>query len=257
MDWVLFARLSLVAALLMVGLIVWRAVSCAAGWRAWVCYRIDHLHGLLMTRCSATNACTYPEHGPAIIVANHSSPVDPLLLWFRHFAQFRKPRLRVIGFLTAREYHLQSGPVGWVCRAMQSIPVERSGHDMAPLREALRRLQAGHLLGVFPEGRLNRNTPDEQLLPGGTGAAWLAMRSGAPVIPVFIRNAPRPASIVRAFLTRSRSTLTYGNPIDLSCWSEKKPDHKELTEVTDLIMQQLAELGGVRPSPTADRQQCE
>ena len=257
MEWVAFVPALIVVAIVTIGLILWRAAICGAGWRAWVCYQIAHLHGLLITRCSATNACTYPEHGPAIIVANHSSPLDPMLLWFRHYSLFRVPRLRVIGFLTAKEYCVRRGIVGWVCRSMQSIPVERSGHDMAPLRAALRRLQAGHLVGIFPEGRLNVTSPDEQLLPGGTGVAWLAMRSGAPVIPVFIRNSPRAESMVRAFFTRTRSTRTFGQPIEFSRGVDKKPDHRELTENAGLIMQRLAELGGIRPAVTTDRPNTE
>ncbi len=252
MDRVDFAFALFVAVLLAAGITVWRAAVCAAGWRAWVCYQIGRVHAVLLTRCSATNACTYPEHGPAIIVANHTSPVDPQLLWFRHFAQFRKPRMRVIGFLMAREYYFQRGFVGWVSRAMESIPVNRSGQDAAAMREALRRLEAGHLLGVFPEGRINLSSPDEQLLPGGTGVAWLAMKSRAPILPVFIRNAPRSASIVRSFITRTRTTLTYGEPINLAFPEGGKVDHERLAEVADLIMMQLARLGGIQHSQPAN-----
>ena len=248
MDWLNFAVCSSIVVALMTGLVVWRAFSSGAGWAAWVCYQVARLQAAVYAGWSSTNACTYPETGAGIIVANHSSPVDPSLLWIRHFAQFKRPRLRVIGFLMAREYYVQSGIVGWVCRVMQSIPMDRSGQDMAPLRQALRRLQAGHLLGVFPEGRLNTVSPDTQLLPGGVGVAWLALRSSAPVIPVFIKDAPRSSSMVRAFFTRSKTTLTYGSPIDLSRWTSRKPDHDVLLEVTDHIMQQLANLGGILPT---------
>lgn len=243
-----------VAGIVLAALVVaaWRAVRCEAGWRAWVCYQIDRLHALLVTRLRMENACTIPEFGPAIIVANHTSPVDPPMLWIRHYAGFTKPRLRVIGFLMAREF-MGRGLVAWVCRAMESIPVGRSGRDSGPMREALRRLEAGHLLGVFPEGRLNKDTPDEQLLPGGTGAAWLALHSGAPVIPIFIRNAPRHRSLVWAFLTRTRSSLRYGPPVDLSRWRNRKIDHDVLTEVTDEIMRSIAALGGIRYTPIANR----
>jgi 1-acyl-sn-glycerol-3-phosphate acyltransferase len=230
---------------------VWRARRCSAGWRVWLCYQIVEIHRFLFTRCTATNQCTYPEQGPAIIVANHTSPVDPMLLWTRHFAQFNKPRLRVIGFMMAKEYYDSSRIIRWVSNVMESIPVERSGRDMAPIREALRRLQNGHLLGLFPEGRLNVTSPTEQLLPGETGVAWLALRSGAPVIPVFICNAPRCNSMVGMFFKPTRATLTYGPPIDLSKWKSNKPSHADLVEVTDLIMDTLAEMGGLRTSPTS------
>ena len=238
-------------------ILLFRAATCSAGWRAWVCYQISRIHCLVFSHCRPTNPCTYPENGPAIIVANHTSPVDPVLLWTRHFAQFKKPRLRVIGYMMAKEYYIRGGLLSWAFRAMESIPVERSGRDMAPIRDALRRLEQGHLLGLFPEGRINIKTPNEQLLPGGTGVAWLALRSKAPVIPVFIHKAPRSTSMVGAFFTWTRSTLTYGEPIDLSRWHNEKPSHLELIEVTDLIMQRLAELGGVRMTPTVSRSHIE
>lgn len=227
-----------------------RAATCPAGWQAWVCYQIALLHRTFFARCKMSNACPFPETGPAIIVANHTSPVDPVLLWHRHFAQFRKPHLRVIGFMMAKEFYQQNVIMRWVCRALESIPVERSGRDMAPTRAALKRLENGQLLGIFPEGRLNRVTPDQRLLPpGGTGVAWLAIRSKAPVIPVFIRNAPRRNSMLRSFFVRTNVTVIYGEPIDLSAWYDKKPGHVELAEVTDLIMKTIAELGGISFAP--------
>lgn len=242
----------LCVALLMVAIASIRAATCSAGWRVWVCYQITVIHEMLFARCKTVNACPFPETGPAIIVANHTSPVDPALIWHRHFANFKKPRLRVIGFMMAREFYEKRGIIHWVCRTMESIPVERSGRDMKPIRKALKRLEAGHLLGLFPEGRLNVESPDQRLLPGGSGVAWLALKSKVPVIPVFIRNAPRAKSIIAPFLIRTHATLIYGEPIDLSAWYDKKPGHAELQKVTDLIMMKLAQLGGLEFTPNAE-----
>jgi len=225
------------------------AVRCSAGWRAWVCYQIARVHSVVFSRWRAENPCTYPEEGGAIIVANHTSPVDPVVLWIRHFSGFRRKRLRVIGFLMAREYFDLGGVVGWVCRAMESIPVGRSGADMGPVQAALRRLQSGHLLGIFPEGRLNRTAPDTKLLAGDTGVAWLALKSGVPVLPVFIRDSPRGQSMVRCFLKFSRTRVLYGPPIDLTPWSGQRISRSVLVDVTNLIMQRLAELGEIGWTP--------
>ncbi len=240
---------ALCATVLIVASVVLRAAMCSAGWRAWVCYQIAVIHGTFFARCRMTNVCPFPESGPAIIVANHTSPVDPILIWHRHFAEFRKPRLRVIGFMMAKEFYQKRGIMNWVCRAMESIPVARSGQDVGPIRVALKRLESGHLLGLFPEGRLNRESPDERLIPGGTGVAWLAIKSKAPVIPVFIHHAPRGKTLLGSFLIRTQATLTYGTPIDLSAWHDKKPGHEELAEVTDLIMKTLSDLGGIGFTP--------
>ena len=250
MEWQSINFWILVAPFLIAGTAVFRAVTCEAGWRAWVCYRIAAVHRALFARCEMVNSCPYPEFGPAIIVANHTSPVDPVLLWHSHFAGFAKPRLRVIGFMMAREFYQRRGIVNWVCRAMESIPVDRSGRDMSSIREALKRLENGHLLGLFPEGRLNVESPEQQLLRGGSGVAWLAIKSQAPVIPVFIHQAPRGKTMFGSFFIRTQVTLVYGKPIDLSQWLDKKPDHMELAEVTDVIMKTLSEIGGVGYTPT-------
>lgn len=254
MEWRAFIFWTLCAAVPVVAVVAVRAVTCAAGWRAWVCYQIAVVHRVLFANCTTTNVSPLPESGPAIIVANHTSPVDPILIWHRHFAHFRKPRVRVIGFMMAKEFYQKPGIVNWVCRAMESIPVERSARDTRPIRAALKRLEAGHLLGLFPEGRLNRESPDERLLPGGTGVAWLAIKSKAPVIPVFIHNAPRGKSMLGSFFIRTHVTLTYGTPVDLSAWYDKKNGHEELAEATDLIMKTLSELGGIGFTPVAERE---
>lgn len=249
MDWKITAIAILLFGVVLTAIAFWRALTCTAGWRAWICYRIAMIHRFFFSHCRQENACTIPEEGPAIVVANHTSPLDPVVLWTRHFSGFRRPRLRVIGYMMAKEYYIRRGFIGWVCRAMESIPVERSGRDMIPIRDALRRLQEGKLLGLFPEGRINLKTPDEQLLPGGTGIAWLALKSGAPVIPVFIHDSPRSPSMVKAFIVQAHTALRYGPPIDLSRWKDARGTHEELTEITDYIMSHIAALGGLRITP--------
>jgi 1-acyl-sn-glycerol-3-phosphate acyltransferase len=243
MSWLTFL-ITILLILISTGIIM-SVARCGAGWRPWVCYCIARVYSAIMCRWKATNACTIPEFGPAIIVANHTSPADPVLLWIRHFASFKKKRLRVIGYLMAREYYDRRDFVGWVCRAMQSIPADRQGHDMAPVKEAFRRLQEGHLLGLFPEGRLNQETPDTQLLPGGTGVAWLALKSQVPLLPVFIHAAPRSKSMVKTFFVRTKTRVTYGVPIDLSAWSNSPLTHSVLAEATEVIMKAIADLGGI------------
>jgi 1-acyl-sn-glycerol-3-phosphate acyltransferase len=243
---------ALAASLFAILIAFWRARTCAAGWRAWLCYQILRFHRLFFSRVRQNNACTIPEHGPAIIVSNHTSPVDPTLVWYRHYSEFRQPRLRVIGFMMAKEYY-GLPVIGWICRAMESIPIARAGRDMGPVREALRRLENGHLLGLFPEGGINIEAPDSQLRKAGTGIAWLSLKSRAPVIPVFIHNAPRSKSMVLSFLVRAKSRLTYGPAIDLSRWNSahnEKQSQATLCEVTDHIMKTLADLGGIRFTPS-------
>ena len=242
----------LLVAFIAIAIVLRAALTCAAGWKVWVCYQLGWLHSLIFCRWRGCDVCPIPETGPAIIVANHSSPVDPNLLWRRHFASFRRRHLRLIEFMMAQEYYEQRGPVGWVCRAMQCIPVSRAGRDMGPVKLALTRLCEGNILGLFPEGRINAKSADTKLLPGGTGVAWLALKSGVPVIPAFIHSAPRSESMVWVFFKFARSSVIYGDPLDLSAWREKKLTHAVLAEVTDMIMKSIADLGGIQFTPTTN-----
>jgi len=241
-PWLLAATAVLFGAVVLYGLI---ALAFRTRLGAWLCYLLATMFSRFFFHWKCENECPIPEHGPAIVVANHTSPVDPVILWIRHFANFKRRRLRVIGYLTAREYCNMWGPVGWICTAMQSIPVARAGRDMAPVKTALERLQEGRLMGLFPEGRINTKSPSGKLLRPGTGAAWLALKSRAPVIPIYIRDSPRSDSMAKCFLVQTQTTVVYGKPIDLSPWLDEKPTRVLLAEVTNHIMAELARLGGV------------
>jgi 1-acyl-sn-glycerol-3-phosphate acyltransferase len=113
-----------------------------------------------------------PRKGPLLIVANHLTWYDPLLLgiifprrlWFMAKIEiFRLPF------------------VGMACRLTGQIPVHRGESDRAALEKALVYLRDNRAVTIFPEGTVARH---EQLLQAHTGAAMLALRSGVPVLPV-------------------------------------------------------------------------
>ena len=226
-------------------IIVWQIVRSGLGWQAWLLYCIARVYAPLVFGWRAEGRCPFPGEGPAIIIANHRSPVDPMMVWANH--HWATGRIRVINFMTAREYCELPG-LSWLCRHMRCIPVDRNGRDMGPVREALKRLAAGELVGVFPEGRINTGSG---LLPGDTGMAWLALRANVPVYPVFIHDAPQVKSMVAPFFTFSRVRVTYGEPIDLSHYADQRKSQELLREVSDFLMSKLAELGGTTFQPTA------
>ena len=199
--------------------VVWRVHASKCGFQAWFLHAIARGYTRVVFRVKAVNGRTIPEDSAAIIIANHTSPVDPMLMWADHCRSFQGSTIRLPGFMTAKEYCDMGGIIGWICGVMESIPVTRNGRDMGPAREALRRLKNNRLVGVFPEGKINDVAPDVQLIQGDTGAAWLALKSRVPVIPVYIRDAPRAKSMIGSFLVRTHSTLHYGQPIDISRWN--------------------------------------
>lgn len=233
------------------GLIARSIFQCRDGWGVWLLYIIQRLYsGLLFRWRSDNRPCPLPAEGGGLIVANHRSPVDPMMVWTNHhlrgYPDGGARNIRVAGFLTASEYCDVPG-LRWLVRTMRSIPVDRNGQDMGPTREALRRLRNGELVGLFPEGGINWGT---RLRSANPGVAYLALKGRVPVYPVFIHDAPQPQkSMVDPFVRRSRVRITYGEPIDLSEYHDRKATGELLHEVTDLIMSRLAETGGVDYTP--------
>ena len=114
---------------------------------------------------------------------------------------------------------------------------------MKPVRQALARLEEGSWLGLFPEGRINKQ-PEEGLLPFDTGAAFFAFKSGAPVYPVFIHDAPRGETVFRAFFRRTRVRVTFGEPILLrEMFAVEKPDLPTLQAAAEHLREVLTQLG--------------
>src|SRR6266568_8614911 len=111
---------------------------------------IQFLHRLVNAYISGyhnvevVSPCQLPAKGPAILVCNHVSSLDPMLL------QWACSRLIV--WMMAKEYYLPG--TRWLFDVIRVIPVERSRRDMVATRAAMRALEDGHVLGIFPEGRL-------------------------------------------------------------------------------------------------------
>ena len=232
-------------AVIAVALVLRDALRWDIGWRIWFLYFLQRTYGAFFFHPRFNRRCPFPEHGPALIIANHRSPVDPLMIWMNHHFDNPSGRLRIVRFMMAREYLNVKG-VGWITSTARVIPADRDGRDSGPAREALRALKQGDLVGLFPEGRINNGV---DLLEASPGIAWLALKAKVPVYPVFLHNTPQ-GGMVDAFCRFSRINVVFGDPIDLSRFEGQKATQPILQEATCVMMQSLAELGGVRPAPS-------
>jgi 1-acyl-sn-glycerol-3-phosphate acyltransferase len=142
--------------------------------------------------------------GPLVVVCNHTAGIDPLLVsaavpfeirWMMGRDMMR-PDLRALW--------------NW----LRIIPVNRKGRDVAGVREALRHLAEGGVIGVFPEGGLER--PPYHLRPFRHGVGLLIARSRARVLPVWITGTPQVDPAWRSLRRPSRSRITIGPMMDLS-----------------------------------------
>lgn len=139
--------------------------------------------------------------GPLIVVSNHTAGVDPLLI------QSALP-FEVRWMMAADMRH----PAGeWAWRWADVIFVEREGGDVAGAREAIRHVKAGGVLGIFPEGGIER--PARTLLPFQAGVGFIVRRTGAPVLPVVIEGTPEGGTAFASLVRSSRATVTFHEPI--------------------------------------------
>ena len=137
-----------------------------------------------MSRISIEGAVDeIPREGPLIIAANHASNFDAPVV-----GAWLIPRLgRRIHWLGKRE--LFAWPiVGWIAANGGVHPVDRDSADVEAFRLASRILDEGHVLFVFPEGT---RSPDGALQEARDGVAMLALRSGAPIVPIGIAGSNR------------------------------------------------------------------
>ncbi len=137
-----------------------------------------------------------PLQGGAIIVANHVSGLDPLLL----IAAYRRP----LRFMIAREQYERFW-LTWLFRAVGCIPVDRRGRPDQALREALRVLGNGEVVAMFPHGKIHLDTDPPRKLKAG--AVRLAHMTGCPVYPVRLDGIRGQGHTVLAVPLRSRARL--------------------------------------------------
>ena len=171
-----------------------------------------------------------PRTGAAIVVCNHVSSLDPLLI------QSACPRM--IHWMMAEEYYDIRG-MHWVFKTMDTIPVDRGGRDMAATRVALRTLEAGQVLGIFPEGRIESS---RQLLPFQTGVAMMAAKTGVAIHPAYLDGTQRGREMLPAFCTPCRATLRFGEPLTLPRSAGAKG---ALDDATAQIVAAVERLGAV------------
>lgn len=184
-------------------------------------------------RLEVVRMAPLPEHGPAILVANHTSGIDSTVL--------QAGCRRVLGFLIAREFY-EHKLLNPICRILGCIPVRRDGHDQAAVRAALRALEEGRVVPVFPEGRITPQS-GRTIGEGRPGAAFLVHHARVPVIPGYLWGTPATSDVWEGLLTSSRSHVIFGGPVDLSDLEHDGPPSREtLDAITERLMEAIRNL---------------
>ncbi len=189
--------------------------------------RIVHLWG----RWQVRGRENVPKKGPLVVVANHVSLTDvPLVA----ISLGRKATFM------AKEELFRSKFIGYLMLNLRSFPVHKGRLDRKAIRRAQQLLAEGEVLILFPEGRRNKNT---QLQSAFSGSALIALRSGAPILPVGISGTEKIKSIASA-LRRPQVTISFGRPFHLQSINggSNKSTKETRAELTNFLMQRIAEL---------------
>lgn len=192
------------------------------------------------------------DDGGIIVVANHISWFDPLVISHAMWENDRPPR-----FL-AKESVFRVPVIGSIIESAGQIRVYRETKEaVAAVRDAVAAVQRGECVVVYPEGTITKD-PNEWPMAGKTGAARIALATGRPVLPMAQWGATevmRPYRKELRLLPRKTMHVWVGEAVDLSDFADRPMDHDTLEEATDRIMDALTvELAKIRDcEPPAHR----
>jgi 1-acyl-sn-glycerol-3-phosphate acyltransferase len=152
-----------------------------------------------------------PKTGPVILASNHLSFIDSIVI------PLVAPRR--VQFLAKSHYFTGTGLRGWVSRtfftSIGAVGVDRGAGQsaQAALDQSKRILETGAVFALYPEGT---RSLDGRLYKGRTGVAWLAFKTGAPVVPVGLIGTDELMPVGARFPRIRRVTVAFGQPIDVS-----------------------------------------
>ncbi len=165
--------------------------------------------------------------GISVVGAEHVPRTGPLIVACNHVAYLDPPALgcmapRPVAYMAKKEL-FEIPLLGPLIRKLGAFPIDRRRGDTAAMKAAVRALQTGACLGIFPEGTRNRNgTAQPQL-----GVALLAAISGAPVVPAYVSGTARANRLAKI-------TVVFGEPLPNVL--PRKASREELAKWTDGLM---------------------
>jgi 1-acyl-sn-glycerol-3-phosphate acyltransferase len=199
-----------------------RRATAPRSWFYGVCKPIALAVMKLLWRLEGRGTQHVPAQGPVLLVSNHSSVLDP------PFVGGVCPRQ--LTFLAKAEL-FQIPLFGRLIHALNARPVRREGADAGALRVALRALERGAALLVFPEGTRGE---EGRLREAKPGAALLAVLSGAPVVPVLVQGSGRAWPRGRRLPRPAKVLVTFGPPLRF-----ERPAEGDRKEHYDSVSRQM------------------
>lgn len=163
--------------------------------------------------------------GGLIVVANHTGPIDPLII--QATCRFE------IRWMMAEE--MMTAQLDWLWRRQRIIPVARDGSDMAAAREAIRHVRSGGVIGIFPEGGIVR--PSGQIRPFHQGVGLVIAKTEAPVLLAWVRGTPEATGMMAALKSHSRSFVDFIDRLEFT-------GRRDPRAITSRLRSRLSEASG-------------
>lgn len=145
-----------------------------------------------------------PKTGGVLLVSNHQSYLDPVLMALGLD--------RTVSYLAKSELFKVPG-LAWLIRSLNAFPVEQGAGDVGAVKEAIARLQTGHVLNVYPEGS---RTENGEIGPMEKGVGLIIRRSKVPVVPVAIAGSYEAWPKSEKFPRSRPIRVVFGPPMDLA-----------------------------------------
>lgn len=161
-------------------------------------------------------------YGGALLIANHTGYFDPIFMMFAIW--YRRHR-----FICLKE--LLETRFGWILRSFLCIPIDRENFSMDSFRVITNHLRNGELVSMFPEGHINDGSGN--LRSFKSGMILMAVKSGAPIIPMYIKK--------REFCWQ-RLRMIIGEPVDVKKMYDERPSMTTIEGITKLLYQKEEEL---------------
>lgn len=171
-----------------------------------------------------------PTKGPLIVVSNHVSNLDIFAVGYAF-----KPYVTYPG----KKEAFEDPKYGIYLRAMGGFPLDRDEVDTHAAKILFELMREGRIVGIMPEGT---RSLDGKIHPFKPGFVKLAIKTGAPILPIAIVGTDKVLPKWRWIPQRSRITLIIGKPIDLSKYHSKKITEKESQQIADEIRRVISEL---------------
>lgn len=177
-----------------------------------------HIFCLVVFRVKKVGEENIEKQGAYILCANHRSNWDPPIV---------VSSTKRLSYVMAKEELFKNNFIKWIAKKCCVFPVKRGKMDIEAMKFSLKVLKEGNILVIFPEGTRNGMSKNGR---AQNGAAFMALRTGVPVIPVGVQGELKPFHKIK---------LNYGKPLDFSQYKTNKPEKELLDKVSKEIMDNI------------------